>query len=78
MFQCPSNAFKEPAKPVDFFGGKMRVAPCGDSRFFLYKKSQFNYTKLVIFFQIAKDLCLFLGVIIDVKKTIKKAVSFYD
>lgn len=45
---------------------------------FLCKKSQFNYTKLVIFFQIAKDLCLFLGVIIDVKKTIKKAVSFYD
>lgn len=45
---------------------------------FLCKKSQFNYTKLVIFFQIAKDLCLFFGVIIDVKKTIKKAVSFYD
>ena len=43
---------------------------------FLCKKSQFNYTKLVIFFQIAKDLCLFWGVIIDVKKTIKKPFRF--
>ena len=78
MFQCPSNAFKEPAKPVDFFWGKNEGCPVWRFPIFLYKKSQFNYTKLVIFFQIAKDLCLFFGVIIDVKKDHKKAVSFYD